>query len=178
MSAYDKAYLKFKNNKKILEEKAFSEVDMLNNKRVMVMGHPYNLYDSYINMDAIDKIKSMGAYVLTPEMIDDQCIFDYAKKFDGRLYWTFARKLVGTALYLIDKKNIDGIIYVSTFGCGVDSVVADIVEKIIRRKSDIPFMLVTLDEHSGEAGINTRIEAFIDMVKWRDISENNISAHG
>jgi predicted nucleotide-binding protein (sugar kinase/HSP70/actin superfamily) len=111
-------------------------------------------------------------------MLDSDMINFYAKDFEGALYWTFARKLIGTAMLIVDQQNIDGVIYISTFGCGVDSVVEDIVEKYIRKNSNIPFMLLTLDEHTGEAGINTRIEAFVDMIKWRDRIENNISAHG
>lgn len=174
LSSYEKAYLKYKSDKKIMQNKRNTE----NNKKVMIMGHPYHLYDVYLNMNALEKIEAKEVDVVTPEMIDVKFINEYAKKFEGNLYWTFARKLIGTTMYLVDRKNVDGVIYISTFGCGVDSVVGDIVEKYIRRKSNIPFMLLTLDEHSGEAGINTRIEAFIDMVKWRDKLENNIPAHG
>jgi predicted nucleotide-binding protein (sugar kinase/HSP70/actin superfamily) len=28
-------------------------------------------------------------------------------------------------------------------------------------------MSLVIDEHSGEAGMITRVEAFIDMLKWR-----------
>lgn len=188
MAAYDKAYLSYKRYKKNVKEGRIVPVDALNilseaktsesNNKVMIMGHPYNIYDSYLNMNIIEIAKSNGAEVLTSEMIEDKYIMDYAGNFNGNLYWTFARKLVGAALYLIDKKIVNGIIYISTFGCGVDSVVADMVEKLIRRNSSIPFLLLTLDEHSGKAGINTRIEAFIDMIKWRDTLEDNISAHG
>ncbi|WP_432407641.1 acyl-CoA dehydratase activase-related protein [Wukongibacter sp. M2B1] len=189
MDAYDKAYLEYKRHKKDIgygEALSIDEVQILNRikniksqgKKVMVLGHPYNIYDTYLNIGILDKVKSNQAVILTPEMIGDRCTIEYSKQFKGNLSWTFARKLIGTALYLIDTKCVDGIIYISTFGCGVDSVVSDLVEKLIRRRSNIPFTLVTLDEHSGEAGINTRIEAFMDMIKWRDIFEDNISAHG
>jgi predicted nucleotide-binding protein (sugar kinase/HSP70/actin superfamily) len=191
MSAYKKAYIKWTEHKEMIQ-KGFLPIDhsKINqnifssrqrtsaNKRIMLMGHPYNLYDSYLNLNSINKVQSLGVNIQTPEMIPSKYTNTSAKKFDGQLYWTFARKLVGTTLYLIETKQVDGIIYISTFGCGVDSVIAYMVEKIIRKQSAIPFMLVTLDEHSGDAGINTRIEALIDMVKWRDKSENNISTHG
>jgi predicted nucleotide-binding protein (sugar kinase/HSP70/actin superfamily) len=173
LDAFDQAYLKYKKHKRLLQQ------DFLENtKKVMVMGHPYNLYDENLNMNIFHKIKYRGIDTVTPEMIDPNIINCYAKNFEGDLYWTFARKLIGTAMSIVDKQNVDGVIYISTFGCGVDSVVEDIVEKYIRKNSNIPFMLLTIDEHNGEAGINTRIEAFIDMIKWRDRIENNISAHG
>ncbi|MCT4605148.1 MAG: acyl-CoA dehydratase activase-related protein [Marinisporobacter sp.] len=171
--AFDQAYLRYKKHKKSIQKELIE-----NTKKVMVMGHPYNLYDENLNMNAFEKIKNRRIDLVTPEMLDSDMINFYAKDFEGALYWTFARKLIGTAMLIVDQQNIDGVIYISTFGCGVDSVVEDIVEKYIRKNSNIPFMLLTLDEHTGEAGINTRIEAFVDMIKWRDRIENNISAHG
>lgn len=177
VSAYDKALSKFKEHKKNTTHN-ITFLNELNNKKIMVMGHPYNLYDTYINMNTIDKLRSNGVDVITPEIIDRKHINHYSKNYEGKLFWTFARKLIGTTLYLIDKKDIDGVIYISSFGCGVDSVIADTIERRIRKQTDIPFMLITLDEHTGEGGLNTRIDAFIDMIKWRDEIENNISTHG
>ncbi|MCT4594000.1 MAG: acyl-CoA dehydratase activase-related protein [Anaeromicrobium sp.] len=179
LSAYDKAYSNYKSYKKNVNRGIpTSKGNLSHKKKVMVMAHSYNLYDTYMNMDIINKIQEKGIDVFTPEIVHKEYTDDYACKFKGNLYWTFAKKLIGTALYMIDKKNIHGIVYISTFGCGIDSVVAHMVENFIRKESSIPFMLVTLDEHSGEAGINTRVEAFVDMIKWRDINENNISSNG
>ncbi|HWJ02597.1 MAG TPA: hypothetical protein VNU93_02885, partial [Verrucomicrobiae bacterium] len=65
----------------------------------------------------------------------------------------------------------------SCFGCGPDSMVGDMVERACRRNSK-PFMMLTLDEHTGEAGVITRLEAYIDMLKRRQKVEDNLSAHG
>lgn len=178
MEAYQKAYEAYKKYKGMHNNPINSIAKLESHRKVMIMGHPYNLYDTYMNMDLFHKLQGMGVDIITPEKIDDKVIHVYAKRFEGQLYWTFARQLIGTTLYLLDEKGVDGMIYISTFGCGVDSVVADIVEKQVRRESRIPFMLLTLDEHHGDGGINTRIEAFVDMVKRRSSSENNISAHG
>jgi len=65
-----------------------------------------------------------------------------------------------------------------SFGCGVDSFVCDLIERRVRKTKDVPFIILTLDEHSGQAGMDTRLEAFIDMVRWRYRNENNVSAYG
>jgi len=46
------------------------------------------------------------------------------------------------------------------------------------REQHKPYMMITLDEHSGEAGLVTRLEAFLDMVERRKIHEGYVSAHG
>jgi predicted nucleotide-binding protein (sugar kinase/HSP70/actin superfamily) len=149
-----------------------------NNPKIMVMGHPYVLYDNFLNMNIINKLRLNGFDVVTPEMMQEDLISHYSSKYHGKMFWKFSRHLIGTSLYLIDKKFVEGVIYISSFGCGIDSVVAETVERHIRRSGDIPYMLITIDEHSGEAGFNTRLEAYIDMLKWRLGHESNVSAHG
>ena len=48
----------------------------------------------------------------------------------------------------------------------------------IAREQHKPYMVITLDEHSGEAGLITRLEAFLDMVERRKVHEGNLSTHG
>ncbi|HSH36286.1 2-hydroxyacyl-CoA dehydratase, partial [Schnuerera sp.] len=91
--------------------------------------------------------------------------------------WSHGQKIVGAAFSLIERKAVHGIIYISAFGCGLDSVLIDLVERKAK-ESKIPFTLLTIDEQTGEAGINTRIEAFIDMLEWRDKDEDNFSTYG
>jgi predicted nucleotide-binding protein (sugar kinase/HSP70/actin superfamily) len=55
--------------------------------------------------------------------------------------------------------------------------VGEIIERRIVNK---PFIMLTVDEHTGEAGMLTRLEAFVDMIERqrRQAFENNLSAHG
>jgi len=144
---------------------------------IMVLGHPYNIYDEHISMNLISKLKKSGLKVITAEMVDINKINYYSSQLSKRMFWSCGRKLIGSSFYLMENQKLDGLIYVSSFGCGLDSILID----IIRRRADIlkiPFTLITIDEHTGEAGINTRIEAFIDMIKWRSRNEDYISSHG
>ena len=94
-----------------------------------------------------------------------------------RVFWTLGRKMVGTALHLDQRDDIDGMIYLACFGCGPDSLIGEVVESKVKNK---PFMLVTVDEHTGEGGLVTRLEAFCDMLRRRRSAnhESNLSAHG
>lgn len=145
---------------------------------IAVIGHGYNIYDSYINMNLLQKLKKQNVNITTIDMISERIINQKAETLQKKMFWNFGRKAMGGVLDILDRNYMDGIIYLMSFGCGVDSFVCDLVERKIRQRSDLPFTVIMLDEHSGEAGLNTRIEAFIDMIRRRERNENNISAHG
>lgn len=146
--------------------------------KIALIGHAYNLYDSYINMNMIEKLRKSGADIITADMVEETDINAYAASLNKPAFWYFGRKALGSVLHLIDRRKIDGIIFVVSFGCGIDSFVCDLAERWVKRHTDIPFIILTLDEHSGEAGLNTRLEAFIDMIGWRKINGNHFSAPG
>ena len=146
--------------------------------KIAVIGHSYNLYDTHINMNMLQKLQNNGIKVITPEMVSEDMINLYTNLLHKPMFWNFGRKALGSVFHLADSGEIDGIIYVMSFGCGIDSFVSDLMERRLRRQTDLPFTLLTLDEHSGEAGLNTRLEAFIDMIRWRKTDDNNISASG
>ena len=80
-------------------------------------------------------------------------------------YWTFEDEVVGASGSLL-QRNVDGLISVSTFGCAPDSVMLGVLPRAARR-ADKPYMPLVLDEHSGQAGLITRLEAFADMLLRR-----------
>lgn len=145
---------------------------------IAVIGHAYNVYDSYINMNILGKLSDMGAKIITIEMLEEHQVNHECLELKKKMFWNFGRKAYGSVGYLLKKKGIDGIVYITSFGCGIDSFVCDLTERKIRRLSQLPFIILTIDEHSGEAGLNTRLEAFIDMIRWRDDNETDLSPHG
>lgn len=149
-----------------------------NGLNIALIGHCYNIYDSYLNMDIIHKLNKLGANIITIDMIDESIIHKKSGLLNKKVFWYFGTKILGSIYYLLDRNDIDGIIYIMSFGCGIDSFISDLAEKKIRRSRDIPFITLTIDEHSGEAGLNTRIEAFTDMIKRRISNESNLSPHG
>lgn len=141
-----------------------------------VLGHGYSLYDPTISMNIINRLRDMGCRVQLPEMIDTDQVECEAATIPKRVFWTLGRKMFGSALAMGKANDIDGIIYLACFGCGPDSLIGEIVERKIKNK---PFMLITIDEHTGEAGLITRLEAFCDMLRRRRLTcESNLSSHG
>lgn len=131
---------------------------------IALIGHPYNICDEFINMGIVRKLHALGAGIVTGDSVDGARIDDEARELYKRPFWTFARKNYGFAVHIAKTGNADGIIYLSSFACGIDSVV---VELILDRIGDFPFLLVKLDEHTGEAGLETRLEAFVELLERR-----------
>lgn len=146
--------------------------------RIAVIGHSYNVYDKYISMDLMGKLNKYGVDVVTIEMVDKSDINMQVSLLSKPMFWNYGRNAYGASLHLAASGEINGMICISSFGCGIDSFVYDLIERRVRREYKIPFITITIDEHSGEAGFNTRLEAFIDMLYWRRLHENNISASG
>lgn len=145
---------------------------------VGLIGHPYLLYDDFINLGSIKRLRELGAEVRTPEMLSQGLIAAWAQRQPKRSFWTLGKHILGAAGHYINSGEVDGIIHFVSFGCGPDSLVGELVQRQARRGEGFPFLLLTLDEHSGEVGLTTRLEAFIDTLKWRKKSEGYLSPHG
>lgn len=129
-----------------------------------VIGYPYMLYDPYLSLDLIKKLINMGVYVVTPEMIPNKDKQKQTKKLKKTLFWTFSNEVLRTAYHLLENKCVDGIIHVTAFGCGPDFIVDKVIE-LDAKDYKMPYLTITLDEHTGQEGLNTRLEAFVDMLK-------------
>lgn len=139
--------------------------------KVALAGHPYNVYDSFVNMNLIKKLRKLGIGIITEEFISEACIRDEIDSLFKRPFWSFARTNYGFCKYSADSKQVNGIIYISSFACGIDSVIIDLIKENI---PDFPMLVLKIDEHTGEAGFDTRLEAFSDMLERRISHENKL----
>jgi predicted nucleotide-binding protein (sugar kinase/HSP70/actin superfamily) len=139
-------------------------------RTLLLLGHPYNIFDEFVSMKLINRLYQRGYRVITPEMLPPHIVQKEAARLPKHLFWSLGRLLVGTANYYLKKESIAGIIHVVSFGCGPDSLVGELLERRTKRLSQKPFLLLTLDEHTGEGGLVTRLEAFLDMIEWRHVS--------
>ena len=131
-----------------------------------VVGYPYMLYDPYLSLDLIKKLIGMGVYVVTPEMVSREDQLKHSPKEEKALFWTFSNEVLRSARYFLDNRNVDGIIHVTAFGCGPDFIVDKTME-IEAKSRKMPYITITLDVQTGQEGLNTRLEAFVDMLKIR-----------
>ena len=133
---------------------------------VGLLGHSYLIYDDYANMHMATRLRDMGMEVMTVDMLSPERIEAQAVAWPKRMFWTSGRRILGAAREYMELP-VAGIVYVTAFACGTDSLTAELVERTVRRESIIPQLILNLDEHTGEAGILTRVEAFVDMLRWR-----------
>lgn len=130
-----------------------------------VVGHAYNIYDSYITMNLMKRLKSFGARIVTPENLPPEVIEEEAANLPKKLFWTYEKEIVGTCFHWLKSQSVHGIIYVLAFACGPDSFAQAVIEHQARKEGKIPVMPIVIDEHSTEVGLVTRLEAFVDMIK-------------
>ncbi len=130
---------------------------------VALIGHGYNIYDKHASMDIFKKLDKMdvrvyNSYQLTPEQLKGGMA-----SLNSTLYWANQHEVTGCAGHYFQDDKIDGIITITAFGCGPDSLM---LEDIKRKSKNFnkPILNLTIDEHTGEAGFITRIEAFCDML--------------
>ncbi|MBU3099974.1 MULTISPECIES: acyl-CoA dehydratase activase-related protein [Clostridium] len=139
---------------------------------IALVGHPYNLYDTFINMDIVKKLNKLGVGIITEEYVSEEQIKSEVNTLFKRPFWTFASNSYGFTTSISKNKEIDGAIYISSFACGIDSVVIELIKD---KLCGFPLLVLKVDEHTGEGGLDTRIEAFIDMIERKNNNEDNIS---
>ncbi len=76
----------------------------------------------------------------------------------------FAQTVVGEAALMTQLDEVDGLIHVAPFNC-TPEVVAQGALVALQRERGIPVLNLSFDEHTGRAGVMTRLEAFVDMLR-------------
>ncbi|MCK4322585.1 hypothetical protein KAX08_08735 [candidate division WOR-3 bacterium] len=132
--------------------------------KIGVVGHPYILYDSYISLNLLDKLSSLGIdYTTSAELSEDVVKSELYPEID--LFWIYERELIGAASFFLNHEDYDGCLHCVSFGCGPGSVMMEIIQRKIVKDNNFPLFTLVMDENTGEAGLITRLEAFCDMVR-------------
>lgn len=132
--------------------------------RIGVVGHPYLLYDSYLSLNLLNKLSSLGVDYTTSTEVSGE-IVESELKPEIDLYWIYERELVGAASFFANNGNFDGGLHCVSFGCGPGSVMMEMIQRKIIKDKNFPFFTLVMDENTGETGLLTRLEAFCDMIR-------------
>ncbi len=130
---------------------------------IALISHGYNIFDERISMKIFDKLEKMDVKVYSSLQLSNEQMDDGIKTLGQDMYWANEREMTGAAGHFLKDTKIDGLITLTAFGCGPDSLM---IERITRRakRFNKPLLNLTVDEQTGEAGFITRLEAFVDML--------------
>ncbi len=131
-----------------------------NEKIMVIIGRPYNSADAGANLNIHKKLMDLGVYPIPMDMLPLEMISGPEDDLE-HMYWGYGQKILRTAKYIRSHKNMYGI-YLTSFGCGPDSFISHFFKKTM---GDKPYLQLEIDEHSADAGMITRLEAFIDSIK-------------
>ena len=135
---------------------------------IALLGYPYAVFDPYISAGVYDKLAGFGVNIITFEQIPAKVLQRYAKVMPQNFFWYYSNQVCWAGFYLLDQKDVvDGIIHVTAFACGPDSMVGKTLE-LETKKAGLPFLSLSVDEHTGEGGVQTRLEAFVDMLRAKN----------
>ncbi|UCF31883.1 MAG: CoA activase [bacterium] len=135
---------------------------------VVLFGRSYNAFSSKANMGIPAKFASRGYRIIPYDFLP---VEESATPPVPRMYWASGQTILQTARYIQDRENLFGV-YVTNFSCGPDSFIIEYFRDIM---GDKPFLTLELDAHTADAGVDTRIEAFLDVV--RSYRELNLPPH-
>ncbi|MGA1819556.1 MAG: acyl-CoA dehydratase activase [Thermoplasmatota archaeon] len=130
---------------------------------IVLFGRPYNAFVKEANMGIPQKIASRGLMVIPYDLLT----FDEEEKYP-HMYWSMGQMILKAANVVERHPQLFGT-FITNFSCGPDSYVITYFRDIMGMK---PSLTLELDSHTADAGLETRIEAAIDIFKgYRQLKE-------
>lgn len=158
------AYCYAKKKVKEIRNRSYLEQEKkLNSKKLKILcaGHSYNLYDDMLGGEIVRFLKEHNVEVIFSDLFDDCLVDNNVLCISKDVHWTHNKKVMASINYY--KDNVDGVILVSSFPCGPDSL----TNEMIRRKSSLPILTVQ-KESASSTGLITRLEAFLDLLEVKN----------
>jgi predicted nucleotide-binding protein (sugar kinase/HSP70/actin superfamily) len=125
---------------------------------VVVTGRPYNLYDERLNLRLGQNLAKIGMVGVPMDFVDvsNVDLSDFSS-----MYWGLGAQILRTAKVVRDMPNYFGL-HLTNFSCGADSFIEHFYRHIMGEKA---YLILELDEHSGVAGVMTRLEAYRNVIE-------------
>jgi predicted nucleotide-binding protein (sugar kinase/HSP70/actin superfamily) len=129
---------------------------------MVILGRPYNAGDPELNLRIVEKLINLDVLPIPLDFLplNNENIFD---DFPN-MYWPNGRKILAGARIIARNDNLY-CVYISNFRCGPDSFIQHLAYEQLKGK---PTLQIEIDEHSADAGLITRLEAFLDSIRKKD----------
>ncbi len=123
---------------------------------IALLGRPYNAFTRDANMGIPRKFTSQGVTVIPYDMI-----FEDDAEIPPNNYWYYGQQNMKAVRQV---KNVDNLYlsWISNFSCAPDSFLLHYVRWLMGQK---PYLVLEIDSHTADAGLDTRVEAFLDIVE-------------
>jgi predicted CoA-substrate-specific enzyme activase len=126
---------------------------------IVLFGRPYNAFSSDANMGIPHKTASRGHLIIPHDMLPTDH-YEVGKQ----MFWAMGQKIMKSAKFVQRNNRLFGF-YITNFSCGPDSFLLTYFRNLMGAK---PSLTLELDQHTADAGIDTRIEAALDIMKsWQ-----------
>ncbi len=136
-----------------------------NCRPVVILGRPYNSADPHLNLDLTEKLLVQDVMPIPLDMLDLSSYKIYGNY--RNMYWPNGQKMIAAAQHVAKTEGLYAV-YISNFRCGPDLFIWHYVTEELKGK---PFLHLEVDEHSADAGMVTRIEAFLDSLRGSEMNE-------
>ncbi|MGA9049416.1 MAG: acyl-CoA dehydratase activase [Dehalococcoidia bacterium] len=148
----------FEKERDILGSRLLDQLHTSGKTGVVLFTRAYMSQDSGANLGIAEKLAQLGVVPIPLDFLPLASIDP--KKYSDRPYWFYESKLIAGAAITAGDPQLYGLI-LTNFGCGPNSFALRLVEDIMGGK---PLGQLEIDEHAAEAGIVTRLEAFVDTI--------------
>jgi len=134
---------------------------------IALLGRPYNAFTPEANMGIPRKFTTRGYSIIPFDILPfhDEVIFP-------NMYWFYGQQDVKSANLLKKEDNIY-LAFITNFSCAPDSFILHYIKWVMGQK---PFLVLELDSHSADAGIDTRVEAFLDIIDGYRAKKDGLEA--
>jgi predicted CoA-substrate-specific enzyme activase len=122
---------------------------------IAILGRPYNAFTAEANMGIPRKFTTRGFSIVPFDILPFQ-----NEPIFSNMYWYYGQQDVKAANFLKNEDNIY-VTYITNFSCAPDSFILHYLKWAMGQK---PFLVLELDSHSADAGVDTRVEAFLDII--------------
>ncbi len=165
-----KVYDQFRENIAVKGNETLALLRLHDAKGVVLVGRPYNIYDGGLNLNVPTKlIQQYGVNVIPMDFIpySDVDISDLHEN----MFWGYGYKILQASRFVGTNPNLH-VIYFTNFKCGPDSY----IKHFVRNAIGSPFLTLQFDDHSNDAGIMTRCEAYLQSKGLLEQTPNLINA--
>ncbi len=130
-------------------------------KIILLVGRPYNAFDPGLNMDISKKLQKMGIIALPLDFLPLEEMSDETETRE--MYWAYGQKILIGGKFVQKYPHLYPV-YLTNFSCGPDAFILHFFEQELGKR---PYLEIEIDEHTADAGVVTRLEAFWDSIKDR-----------